>query len=168
MKKAVLFDFTVDKENNKIRVDRSFNAPVDLVWAAWTEAAILDKWWAPLPYVNQTKSMDCRPGGRWHYSMLSPEGERHWCLFDYNQVEPQKFYNGRDSFCDENAVPTNIAPSMHWHNAFEAQGNTTVVHVNITFSRLEDLEAIVQMGFKDGFTAGMNQLDEYLEKASQA
>lgn len=34
MNKAILFDFVVDKENNKIKVDREFNAPVDLVWAA--------------------------------------------------------------------------------------------------------------------------------------
>lgn len=162
MNKAVLFDFTVDKENNKIRVDRSFRAPVDLVWAAWTEAEILDRWWAPKPYVNETKSMDCRPGGRWLYSMRSPEGERHWCLFDYEQVEPQKFYNGKDSFCDENGVMNDTAPRMHWHNEFENQGDSTVVHVNITFNKPEDLETIIQMGFKEGFTMGMGNLDEYI------
>lgn len=49
MSKAILFNFLVDKEKNQITVDRSFNAPLDLVWAAWTEAELLDQWWAPKP-----------------------------------------------------------------------------------------------------------------------
>ena len=163
MQKAILFDFIVDKENNQIHVHRSFNAPVNLVWKAWTDASILDQWWAPKPYVNQTKSMDFRPGGRWHYSMLSPEGERHWCLFHYKEIEEQKYYNGHDAFCDEDAVETNMVPNMHWHNEFEDQGYSTVVHVKINFSNPEDLETIVSMGFKEGFTMGMGNLDQYLE-----
>jgi len=161
MKKSVLFDFIVDRENNQIRVDRSFQAPLDLVWAAWTEAEILDHWWAPRPYRNETKSMDFRPGGRWHYAMLSPEGERHWCYFDYATIEHQKFYSGKDGFCDENGVATNIAPNMQWHNEFEDRGTDTVVHVHISFHKPEDLETIVNMGFKEGFTMGMGNLDEY-------
>jgi PhnB protein len=43
MKKAILFDFIVDKKNNTINVERSFDASIDLVWAAWTEADILDQ-----------------------------------------------------------------------------------------------------------------------------
>lgn len=162
MQKAILFDFLVDKEKNQIHVHRSFNAPIDLVWAAWTEAEILDLWWAPRPYKNETKSMDFRIGGRWHYSMLSPEGERHWCYFDYEQIENQKLYNGKDGFCDENGAPTNLAPGMRWHNQFTNQGDTTLVHVNIRFEKPEDLETIVNMGFKEGFSMGMNQLDEYI------
>ena len=44
MNKTILFEFNVDKENNQIHVERAFNAPLDLVWAAWTEADILDQW----------------------------------------------------------------------------------------------------------------------------
>ncbi|MHB1279027.1 MAG: SRPBCC family protein, partial [Bacteroidia bacterium] len=86
MNAAVLFNFLVDKENKKIRVERSFNAPLDLVWAAWTEPEILDQWWAPKPWRAETKSMDFRVGGRWLYCMAGPEGERHWCLFDYKTI----------------------------------------------------------------------------------
>jgi len=74
MQKALLFNFLVDKENKKITVERSFNAPLDLVWSAWTEAEILDLWWAPKPYRTETKKMDFREGCRWHYCMVSPEG----------------------------------------------------------------------------------------------
>ncbi|WP_210462938.1 SRPBCC family protein [Rufibacter roseolus] len=161
MNKAILFNFLVDKENNQIKVERSFEAPLDLVWAAWTEAAILDQWWAPKPYKAVTKSMDFTEGGRWHYYMLSPEGEKHWCLFDFDVIKPQISFSGSDAFCDEHVVRDSSMPQVRWENAFKADGEDTLVNILLTFKTLEDLETIVQMGFKEGFAAGLENLDQY-------
>lgn len=163
MKKAILFDFIVDKENNKINVERSFDAPVDLVWAAWTDPDILDQWWAPKPYKAVTKSSDFTEGGQWHYYMLSPEGEKHWCLFDFEVIKPMDSFSGIDAFCDENAVMNDTKPRVKWENSFTADENQTVVNIQLQFNTLEDLQAIIQMGFKEGFTAGLENLDQYLE-----
>ena len=162
MNKAILFNFLVDKEKNKIKVERSFNAPIDLVWAAWTEADILDQWWAPKPYRAVTKSMNFSEGGRWHYYMLSPEGEKHYCLFDYEVIKQLKYFSGIDAFCDENAVMNNTKPRVKWNNDFAANENETVVNIQLKFETLEDLETIIQMGFKEGFTAGLENLDQYI------
>ena len=162
MKKSILFDFIVDKENNKINVERSFDAPVDLVWAAWTEADILDRWWAPKPYQAVTKSMDFSEGGQWHYYMLSPEGEKHWCIFNYEVIRPLKFYAGRDAFCDEHAIMDETKPRVKWENAFTSSDNQTVINIQLQFDKPEDLQTIIQMGFKEGFTAGMENLDQYI------
>ena len=51
------FNFIVQKEANTISVERSFNAPLDPVWAAWTEADILCQWWAPKPYQCVIRSL---------------------------------------------------------------------------------------------------------------
>lgn len=163
MKKAILFDFIVDKENNKINVERSFDAPVDLVWAAWTEADILDQWWAPKPYKAVTKSSNFTEGGQWHYYMLSPAGEKHWCIFDFEVIKPLEFFSGIDAFCDENAVVNNTKPRVEWENGFAANENQTIVNIQLKFSTLEDLQTIIEMGFKEGFTAGLENLDQYLE-----
>ena len=162
MKKAILFDFLVDKENNKIRVERSFDAPLDLVWAAWTEADILDQWWAPKPYQAVTKSSNFTEGGQWHYYMLGPEGEKHWCLFDFEVIKPQEFFSGIDAFCDENAVTNDTKPRVKWENDFTSNENQTVVNIQLQFDTLEDLQTIIQMGFKEGFTAGLENLDQYI------
>lgn len=163
MNKAILFNFIVDKENNKIKVDRSFDAPADLVWAAWTEADILDQWWAPGPYKNETKSMDFREGGRWLYSMLGPKGDRHWCLFDYESIIPGQQYVGVDAFCDENGVANNGKPRVKWNNRFTPDEDRTVVNVEMDFDSLKDLEDIITMGFREGFTMGMENLDRYIK-----
>jgi PhnB protein len=163
MKKAMLFNFTVDKENNDILVERSFNGPLELVWSAWTEADILDQWWAPKPYKAVTKSQDFKEGGQWLYYMLGPTGDKHWCLFDYEHIEPKVRFSGIDAFCDAEGVPNNTKPRVRWSSAFEAQEDTTLVRMHLDFERLEDLETIISMGFKEGFTAGLENLDAYLE-----
>ncbi len=163
MNKTILFNFLVDKENNKIKVERSFNAPLDLVWAAWTEAEILDQWWAPKPWKTETKSMDFREGGRWLYAMAGPEGEKHWCLLDYKTIDPKKSFSGIDAFCDEQGNLSKEMPRSSWKNRFTDQQDSTVVNIEIGFDKLSDLETIIQMGFKEGFTMGMENLDQYIQ-----
>jgi uncharacterized protein YndB with AHSA1/START domain len=163
MSKTVLFNFLVDKEAKKITVERSFDAPLDIVWQAWTDPAITDQWWAPKPWRAETKSQDFREGGLWIYCMVGPEGERHWCLFEYKTIIPQKSYSGMDAFCDENAVINPEMPRMNWNNRFNAKGDSTVVNCEISFDQLADLEKIIEMGFKEGFTMGLENLDAYLK-----
>jgi len=43
-----LFDLAINKQNNAINVTREFDAPLNLVWDAWTKAEIIDQWWAPV------------------------------------------------------------------------------------------------------------------------
>lgn len=162
MKKTILFDFKVDKENKEINIERSFDAPVDLVWAAWTEAEILDRWWAPKPYQSITKTMNFVEGGQWHYYMLSPEGEKHWCIFDFEEIKPMKSFTGTDAFCDENAIISESSPSVKWENGFTEKDQQTLVNIQLQFNSLEDLQGIIEMGFKEGLAAGMENLDQYI------
>lgn len=163
MKRNLLFEFTVNKENNTVNVTREFAANLDLVWDAWTKAEILDQWWAPKPYKNVTKSMDFREGGTWLYYMLSPENEVHWCKNDYLKINPKTSYTGLDAFCDEHGNTNTDMPRTEWTNTFTENNNITTVSVVATYESLEDLEKVIAMGFKEGFTMGMNQLDEYIE-----
>ena len=76
MKTSLVMNFSVDKENNRVNVEREFAAPVGKVWAAWTQQELLDQWWAPRPWKARTKSMDFREGGTWLYAMVGPRGRR--------------------------------------------------------------------------------------------
>ncbi|MBK9512016.1 MAG: SRPBCC domain-containing protein [Cytophagaceae bacterium] len=162
MKTALTFDFEVDKVNNRIYINREFAANVQLVWDAWTTAELLDQWWAPRPYETQTQSMDFRNGGRWYYAMVSPEGEKHWCVADYSNIEFQKCFNHLDAFCDENQVLNNQMPRTKWASNFTANGDNTLVNLTLEYEKPEDLENIIQMGFKEGFTMAMDNLDQYI------
>ncbi len=159
---SALFNFDVQRDQRTIIVERSFNAPLDPVWAAWTEADVLCKWWAPRPYECVIKSLDFREGGRWLYYMQGPQGDRHWCYFDYATIRPKSYFSGSDAFCDELGVANTIKPNVTWEAHFNASDGRTVVRVLLHFASAQDLEQIVAMGFKEGFTMGLDQLDELL------
>lgn len=164
MSRKLLFDFVVDKENRKVKVTREFAANLGLVWDAWTKAELLDQWWAPKPYRNETKSMDFRDGGVWLYRMISPEGEGHWNRADYEGIIRQSKFSYMDAFCDENGVISTEVPRSFWTNVFAGNDDATTVDITISYDTLDDLEKIIEMGFKEGFTMGLGNLDELLEK----
>jgi uncharacterized protein YndB with AHSA1/START domain len=156
------FSFTVNDDGRSMRVEREFDAPLDLVWSAWTTAELLDQWWAPKPYKTITKSMDFREGGQWLYYMLSPEGETHWCLNNYITIQPQHEFTSLDAFCNEEGEINMDFPRANWHASFAPSGERTLVTIVTTYEKKEDLEAVLTMGMQEGFTMALNNLDEVL------
>src|SRR5690554_4024831 len=168
MKSSLLFDFYVDKESKTIHVRREFSANRTRVWAAWTEAEMLDQWWGPKPWRAETKSMDFKEGGHWLYAMVGPEGEKHWGKVSYLSIKAEKSFTARDGFCDENGTMNPEFPQNLWENRFnEKDENLTQVDILLSFDTLEDLEKIIEMGFQEGFTMGLHQLDELLRISTQ-
>lgn len=157
--------FSVDKENKKIQVERAFAAPLSTIWSAWTESAILDQWWAPKPWKAQTKEMNFKPGGRWLYAMLGSNQEVHWSLVEFIAVEPKQSFSGWGSFCDEEGNPSPDFARTLWNYRFHETETGTVVTIEMEFEQLSDLEQIIAMGFKEGFTMGMENLDVLLQSA---
>lgn len=159
MKSNLLMNFTVDKENNTVNVKREFTASLPNVWSAWNEAAILDQWWAPAPWKSRTKSMEFKEGGRRLYAMVGPEGEEHWALADYTSINPKTNVKWLDAFCDSEGNLNKEFPRSDWDVTFSEEGNSTFVDVAIKHEKLSDLEMIIQMGFKEGFTIALEGLD---------
>jgi uncharacterized protein YndB with AHSA1/START domain len=55
-------------------LERTLNAPRDLVWKAWTNPEHLKQWFAPKPYEISELEMDLRPGGIFRIRMVGPDG----------------------------------------------------------------------------------------------
>ena len=160
MNTNLLFDFTVDKENSTVYVKKEFAAKQELVWDAYTKPELLDQWWAPKPWLSRTKSMEFKEGGRRLYAMCGPEGEEHWALADFTSITPKTNFKFSDAFCDASGNISNEMPRSEWDVAFVDKGNTTLVNIAIKHKTLADLENIIAMGFKEGFTIALNGLDE--------
>lgn len=167
MKSNLLMNFTVDKENSTVNVKREFNASLSKVWSAWTEAAILDQWWAPAPWKSKTKSMDFKEGGRRLYAMVGPEGEEHWAIADFTSISPKTNFKYLDAFSDSEGNLNNEFPRSNWNVTFSEEGDRTFVDIVIKHDKLSDLEAIIQMGFKEGFTIAMEGLDAIFAEQSK-
>ena len=153
---------TKDFENKTITVERHFPAPLDSVWEAYTTGEILEQWWAPKPWKAVTKSFTFAPGGHWHYYMSSPEGEKVWAIIEYQSIEPKKSFTAIDGFCDEEGNKSKDMMKMEWHNAFSEKEGVTTLLITITFEQEKDMHTIVEMGFEEGFSMGLNNLEELL------
>jgi uncharacterized protein YndB with AHSA1/START domain len=60
--------------DREIVLARVFNAPRELVFKAWTDAAHISQWFGPKGFITTTHEMDVRVGGRWRFDMKAPDG----------------------------------------------------------------------------------------------
>src|ERR1700739_2040987 len=160
MKNNLLFDFAVDKTMKTVSINREFAASLSLVWDAFTKQEILDKWWAPQPWVSKTKFMDFKVGGRRFYAMVSPEGQEHWSIQEYTSISPKTNFKMLNAFADKDENPE--LPGSDWDLSFSEQNGTTKVSIAIYNESLARMEKMIEMGFREGFTMTLQQLDELL------
>ncbi|HEY0588781.1 MAG TPA: SRPBCC family protein [Pseudoduganella sp.] len=73
---------------NEIRIVRTYDAPVQAVWDAWTDPAQAAQWWGPRGFTLTTHSKDLRVGGTWRYTMHGPDGTDWPNKTTYHVVEP--------------------------------------------------------------------------------
>lgn len=166
MKNNLLFDFIVDKTTKTVIVNREFAAELPLVWDAYTKQEILDQWWAPKPWESRTKFMDFRVGGRRFYAMVSPEGQEHWSIQKYTSISPKTNFKLFNAFADKDENPE--LPGSDWDLNFSEQSGKTKVSITIYNESLARLEKMIEMGFKEGFTMTLNNLEDLLAKLSLA
>ena len=162
MSTNLLFNFNVDQSTNTVFIDKEFDAGLSLVWDAFTKQEILDQWWAPKPLLSKTKDMDFRVGGRRFYAMVSPDGtEIGWQIFHYTSITPKSNFKCLSVFTDKNETP--LLPGANWDLTFSEQNGITKVSISIYFESLDELEKMIEMGFKEGFTVTLNELTSLLK-----
>ncbi len=74
-------------------------------------------------------------------------------------TEPNQF-EAVSSFCNKNGVITKEYPSMRWINTFSSSDIGTKVVTVLHFASEADLEEIIELGFKEGFSMAHSNLDE--------
>jgi uncharacterized protein YndB with AHSA1/START domain len=159
-------DFIVNKETKTVTITKEFDAELSLVWDAYTNAELLDQWWAPKPFASRTKVMDFTIGGKRFYAMVSPEGVERWVLQKYTSITPKTNFKLFNTFAD---ADENVElPGSDWDLNFKEQDRKTTVHVSIYNESLERLERMIEFGFEEGAKAQLKNLEELLAKLSIA
>src|SRR5438105_8999201 len=82
-------------------ISRTFDAPLEKVWKAWTEREELMKWFSPKGFAMTTAKLDFRPGGTFHYCMRGADGKEMWGKFIYREIAPGQKIALDHSFSDE-------------------------------------------------------------------
>jgi uncharacterized protein YndB with AHSA1/START domain len=92
-------------------IERVFDAPLELVWKAWTEPEHMMRWWGPKGYTAPACEIDFRVGGKYLNCMRSPEGQDYWSTGVYREIVPLERIVATDSFADEHG---NVVPATHY------------------------------------------------------
>lgn len=158
-------DFTVDKTAKTVTIVKEFPATLSLVWDAFTQQEILDRWWAPKPWASKTKSMDFTVGGRRFYAMVSPEGQERWAIQTYISISPKSHFKFFNAFADKDENPD--LPGSEWDFNFSEQNGITKVRITIHNESLTRMEKMLEMGFQGGITVTLKNLEELLGTLSQ-
>jgi uncharacterized protein YndB with AHSA1/START domain len=153
-----------DFKEKSVLVSREFNAPLEKVWRTYTESELLEQWWAPQPWKAETKTMDFSVGGYWLYAMVSPENEKHWGRMDYTAITPHKSFAIKDGFCDEDGNINSSLPVSNGTIVFTTTDNNTLVEFKMFYSTEKEIETIIEMGFEQGITACLEQLEKLFQE----
>jgi PhnB protein len=153
-----------DLANKKITITRHYDFAPEVVWDAWTQSEILDRWWAPKPWKAETKNFDFKVGGVWHYAMVGPNNQKQWGRFEYTKINAPKTFSGVDAFSNEKGEKSSDIPETDWQVEFNKEGTGTALVVNVTATEKEALETMLDMGFEEGFKVGLDNLEDYLER----
>jgi uncharacterized protein YndB with AHSA1/START domain len=154
-----------DLKEKSILVSREFNAPLANVWRAYTEPRFLDQWWGPAPWRAETKTMNFSTGGYWLYVMVGPNNERHWGRMNYVAIDHHKTISIEDVFCDENGTVNTDLPVSKGYIKFSATATGTRVEFKTMYASEADVIKLIEMGFEQGFTMALTQLEAVLTNA---
>jgi uncharacterized protein YndB with AHSA1/START domain len=76
----------LDRDPRSIIGTRVFDAPRDLVFAAFTDPKHLAQWWGPNGFTTTTYSFDLRPGGVWRFVMHGPDGRDYQNRITFDEI----------------------------------------------------------------------------------
>lgn len=155
-------EIITDIEKGTFQAKREFSAAVSLVWRAFSEPELLDRWWAPKPWKCETKSLDFEPNGKWIYDMVGPDGERHGAVQIYDEIVLEKSFTGIDVFTDNNGNINEAMPVANWKNTFLPTESGTLVITEARYPDTEALETVLRMGMAEGLSSAQDNLDEIL------
>lgn len=156
--------WSLDRE---IVLSRVFEAPRELVFAAWTKEEHLTKWFGPKGFTTKTHECDVRVGGCWRFDMIAPDGKvfgNRMVFLEIKAPELLVFDHGSDKDDDEHRFRVTIT--------FDEQSDTksfgTMVGTVVTMRQLHPTKAQrdAAIGFgavQIGYTT-MDKLAEHLRR----
>ena len=76
------------QEKPELLIERSFAAPRDVVFRAWTDPKWMAQWAGPKGFIARGDQLDLRPGGIHRACLIAPNGDEHWVSGKYIEVQP--------------------------------------------------------------------------------
>ena len=150
----------MDKLKRTVTIKRTFDAPIALVWKAWTQPEHILQWWSPKGSPTKIIEHSFTVGGKWKYAMSMPNGQEFIAEGEYKEiVEFEKIIS------TANFRP--MTEGVEIQSYFEEDGDKT----NFTFHVVHPTEAYKiqqeKMGILNGWGSVFDRLDALLLEFKQ-
>ena len=141
-----------DLTNRTLTIEKTFNAPVEVVWAAWTQSEHILKWWAPHGMEIKVIEHDFKVGGKWKYAMPMSDGNEFISEGVYKEIiELQKIVSSADF--------KPMTEGVELQTYFEADGEKTKFTFSVIHATPEYCKQQEEMGFYNGWGSALNRLE---------
>jgi uncharacterized protein YndB with AHSA1/START domain len=147
----------------EILQERVFDAPRELVYRAINDPELLPRWWGPRYLTTTVERMDVRPGGKWRFIQVAPDGGEHAFNGEYLEVvAPERVvltFNYEGIPGDHEAVNTMVLSD---------EGGKTRMTSTTRFKTQADRDGMVQSGMEGGARESDDRLAELLAELQTA
>jgi uncharacterized protein YndB with AHSA1/START domain len=145
-----------DPGTQEILITRSFDAPRDLVFKAFTDADAVGRWWGQASSETVIDRLEARPGGTWRFVERDGDGNEYGFHGVYHDVQ-----------APERIVHTFEFEGMPGHVLLETvvledQGGRTLMTDASVFQSVADRDGMLQSGMETGAAESFDRLDQYL------
>ena len=153
-------DVTHDLDTRALTITAEFAAPVQRIWEIYADPRQLEQVFGPPTHPATFVDHDLTPGGRAHYYMTSPDGEKYYGWWKVTEVdEPHRFAFVDGFAADDTFAPLEDMPVSKNVYTFEAIDGGTRATVARSYDTAEALQKVLEMGVVEGASSAINQID---------
>jgi uncharacterized glyoxalase superfamily protein PhnB/uncharacterized protein YndB with AHSA1/START domain len=142
-----------DTADRELRLSRTLNAPIELVWEVWTDPEHIRNWWGPNGFTNTITKMDLRENGDWDLVMHGPDGTDYRNKSIFKEVVKHK-----------KIVYEHISgPKFTATIQFESKGDRTELIWHMLFNSKEEfIQTVKTFKADEGLRQNIEKLENYL------
>ena len=148
---------TKTKTGPELEITRVFDAPRELVWAAWTDLEQLARWSGPRGFEITFNESDLRPGGAWRMGMRSQQWGEIWQHGVFREIDRPDRLVFTTAWEEPAGTPEH--EMLVTIGFAEVDGKTEMTFHQAAFSAEPSRDSHI-----DGWTQCFDKLDGYLEE----
>lgn len=147
---------------NELVFTRTYDAPRELVFRAWTDPQHIGKWWGPKGFTTTTKAMEVKVGGVWDYVLHGPDGTDYPNKSVYTEIEePRRLaFSNVGGRADEPHLTCEMCATFE-----EVRGRTKLT-LRMVFPSADAAGRAKELGAEDGGYESFERLAGFMGEAT--
>ncbi len=151
----------------ELSIERRLDAPIDMVWRAWSVPAELEKWFCPKPWTTEVVKFDLAPGGAFNTVLRGPNSEAHENAGAFLHVVQHKQIVFTSSLRQGWQPIAKVELPMTAIISMSSDGTGTHYNARVLHADAKGMKAHEDMGFHEGWGICIEQLEALAQQLAK-